>query len=343
MNVSVVIPAYQPGNALPELVRALVARGFERIVVVDDGSNAASMKAFKDAEAAGAQIVRHAVNLGKGAALRTGLNQAACTWPDAPGAVTADADGQHHPEDVEAVARRLQREPNALVLGVRGFTGNVPARSRIGNAITRWIVRLLIGQSLTDTQTGLRGIPLPLVAKLLRVPSYGYEFELDMLITARHNGFPVAQEPIRTVYEDGNKSSHFNPLFDSLRIYWVLFRFTLLAMATALIDNVVFWLAWTSTGNIPAAQVAGRTAGVAFNYETARRAVFLSDERHSKLMPKYLLLVAANGFVSYSMIAGLTEWAGIGVLKAKLMAEGLLFLANFVLQRDLVFTRRREA
>lgn len=344
MDAVVVIPAFQPGRALTELVSALVDGGVRHIVVVDDGSAPSCSAVFAEVEERPeVRLVRHAVNLGKGAALRTGFNYVLCHWPDAPGVVTADADGQHHPSDVTRVAQRLELRPHSLLLGVREFSGAVPWRNKAGNTLARWLVRIVIGQSLADTQTGLRGIPVALVRHLLKIQSNGYEFELDMLITAKHLGFPIAQEPIQTIYRDGNRSSHFNPLLDSMRIYMVLFRFSIVAVITAIIDNAMFWLAFSAWGNLAAAQLMGRGCAVLFNYQAARNAVFLSDERHRSTLPKYLLLVALNGFVSYAMIAALTSMFGLRVLPAKLLAEGLLFAANFAIQRDFVFTRRRTA
>src|SRR5438874_2165468 len=82
--------------------------------------------------------------------------------------------------------------------------------------LTRRLLRLAVGCKLSDTQTGLRAIPRELIPRLLKVPSRGYEFELDMLILARQSGVGFREVPIQTVYLHGNQSSHFNPVLDSL-------------------------------------------------------------------------------------------------------------------------------
>ena len=169
-------------------------------------------------------------------------------FPDLVGVVTGDADGQHHPDDIEAVARRLEQHPDSLVLGSRSFGKDVPLRSRFGNIATRKIMHALLGQKLTDTQTGLRGIPATLLPKLLRTESTGYEFELDVLIAAHQLEIPMLEEPIRTIYEEGNKSSHFNPIVDSMKIYFVLLRFGSVSAMTALIDNLISILVIHQTG-----------------------------------------------------------------------------------------------
>jgi putative flippase GtrA/SAM-dependent methyltransferase len=217
----------------------------------------------------------------------------------------------------------------------------MPWKSRVGNLVTRILLRLMVGQTLSDTQTGLRGIPAALIPHLLRTPSQGYEFELDMLIACKHRAYPILEEPIRTIYLDGNRSSHFRPVLDSMRIYFLLFRFGALSLLTALLDNLVFIVAFHFNGAIAQSQIAARLCAMAFNYLGARRVVFHSQQRHAVVLPKYVLLVMGNGLLSYALIRWLHDGLGWQVVPAKLVAEGLLFAANFVLQRDLVFTRKR--
>ena len=107
-------------------------------MIVDDGSGPGFRDIFASvAEFPKVQVLRHAVNLGKGAALKTAFNHVAVHLPGPGGVVTADADGQHHPDDIERVARRLERHPDSLVLGSRSFGKDVPLRSRFGNIATR--------------------------------------------------------------------------------------------------------------------------------------------------------------------------------------------------------------
>jgi putative flippase GtrA len=327
-----------------DLIQTLAPLGFTGIVVVDDGSGRDFEATFAAAKGKpGVRVLHHAVNLGKGAALRSGFNYALCEFPELTGVVTADADGQHHPEDICAVAKGLGQNAGALVLGTRSFSGEVPLRSRFGNTATRWVVRLLIGQSLRDTQTGLRAIPASLLPALLKVPTSGYDFELDMLITAKHSGVPITQVPIRTIYQDSNRSSHFNPLFDSMRIYMVLLRFTGVSLITAVLDNAAFLAVYSVTANIPIAQITGRLCGMVFNYTAARKAVFLSQERHIATLPKFVALVGLNGVISYGLIEVFVASFGLPVFQSKLLAETLLFGINFLVQRDVVFIRRQSA
>jgi len=343
MKVAVALPAYNPGRQFPELIEALAQTDIERVIVVNDGSGPAFEHAFRRlADLPRVYVLRHAVNLGKGAALKTALNFVLAAFPELVGVVTADADGQHLVDDIVAIAKTLLRNPDALILGVRQFDQAVPMRSRFGNTLTRHFLRFLVGQRLADTQTGLRGIPKQLIPQLLKLPSSGYEFELDMLIACKHRSCPIVQQKIRTIYIDDNRSSHFSPVFDSMRIYFVLFRFTVNSLITALIDNLVFAAVYFSGASVVRAQAAGRLLALTFNYAAARSFVFLSQQTHGVVLPRYLLLVLASGFVSYSLIQLLISLLSFPVLTAKVTAELLLFIVNFLIQRDMVFTKRAE-
>jgi hypothetical protein len=141
---------------------------------------------------------------------------------DRPVIVTADADGQHLPKDILAVASHAQKEPDTLVLGSRQFSHDVPLRSRLGNDLTRFLFSEITGCTLPDTQTGLRAIPVALVEKIVGSSLCGYEFELEMLLIAAQSHMTISCVPIQTVYLDGNSESHFRPVRDSIRIYRVL-------------------------------------------------------------------------------------------------------------------------
>jgi glycosyltransferase involved in cell wall biosynthesis len=341
VRYAVLIPAYRPSAGLIALVHDLLDRGVPALLVVDDGSGPEFRATFDQVAALpNVQVLRHATNLGKGAALKTGIDHARREFPELSGLVTADADGQHHPEDIERVAASMLRHPESLVLGARTFDASVPLRSRIGNILTRRLMQALAGAKLQDTQTGLRGIPAAMFAPLLLVEARGYEFELEMLIAARQRGVPIVEEPIRTIYEPGNRSSHFNPLTDSMKIYFVLLRFSSVSLLTALLDNLVFYFVWKRTGFVLESQVAGRLVAVIFNYTMVRKTVFASREANEVLLPKYLLLVATSGTASYLGIQFLNAHFGVSAMPAKLFVETLLFFANFLIQRKFIF---REA
>ncbi|HWC97820.1 MAG TPA: bifunctional glycosyltransferase family 2/GtrA family protein [Candidatus Sulfopaludibacter sp.] len=343
VRCAVVIPAYRPTSALLELIQSLDGSG-DPILLVDDGSGPDFEGVFARAAAfPSVHLLRHDSNRGKGAALKTAIRYALDAYPDLTGIVTADADGQHHPADIQRVAATLMTSKGCLVLGARAFQGEVPLRSRIGNVLTRSVMHLLLGRKLADTQTGLRGIPVAVLPQLLQLESNGYEFELEMLMLAHQADLAIVEEPIRTIYEAGNKSSHFNPLVDSMKIYFVLLRFASISLLTAVLDNLVFYVAYRRTGHVLGSQVMGRAAGVCFNYWMVRKSVFYSHQRHLSTLPKYLALVVVSGSASYGGIRLLGAALAIPPVAAKLMVESALFFVNFAVQRLVIFRGASES
>lgn len=229
MKVHVLIPALNPCDRMLGVIDELRAcEGVAEIIVVNDGSDAACEAVFQSAaERPRVELLRHAVNRGKGAALRTGIRRFLDRAAADDILVTADADGQHLPADILAVAAMAQQQPTSLVLGSRAFRGDVPLRSRFGNELTRFVFRLFTSERLTDTQTGLRAVPRPLLERLLSVKADRYAFELEMLLIASRTGVPFVTVPIQTVYLEGNVASHFRPIADSARVYWVFARYLL--------------------------------------------------------------------------------------------------------------------
>jgi putative flippase GtrA len=347
MNVTVLIPAYNPNETLEALVQALWEAGFHDLVVVDDGSDQANQPVFSRLEQAGrVTLLRHGVNLGKGAALRLGFNHSYVQHRDDPsylGVITADADGQHLPADIAKIAQSLADHQDSLILGVRSFQGEVPFRSRFGNSMTQTVFRFLVGEKITDTQTGLRGVPLALLPMFLRITANRYEYELDMLIQCATNHHPIVQVPIATVYIDDNRSSHFNPIVDSAKIYLVFLRFIGSSLLTALVDNIVFILVYNATNNILLGQALARALATVVNFTINRNFVFKHREGKWLAFAKYVALVIIMGGVSYSMIRVIVDQTGMGVVPAKILAETALYLVNFATQRTFIFRKHDAA
>jgi putative flippase GtrA len=347
MNVTVLIPAYNPNETLEALVQALWEAGFHDLVVVDDGSDQDCQPVFSRLERAGrVTLLRHGVNLGKGAALRLGFNHVYVQHRNDPGylgVITADADGQHLPADIAKIAQSLADHQESLILGVRSFQGKVPFRSRFGNSMTQTVFRFLVGEKITDTQTGLRGVPLALLPLFLRITANRYEYELDMLIQCATNRHPIVQVPIATVYIDDNRSSHFNPIVDSAKIYLVFLRFIGSSLLTALVDNIVFILVYNATNNIILGQALARALATVVNFSINRNFVFKHQEGKWLAFAKYVALVIIMGGVSYSMIRVIVDQTGMGVVPAKILAETALYLVNFATQRTLIFRKHDAA
>ena len=221
----IVIPAYQPDRELLAVLAQLAQLCRSKMIVVNDGSDSSYEPLFsRAAEYPLVEVLSHPENMGKGTALRTGFKYVLESELTAATVVTADADGQHRPEDICRVSAACVNHPDTLILGAREFSGRVPLRSRLGNGLTRWLYNMLFKQNLSDTQTGLRGIPVNVLASILTLTGGRYSYELEMLLLLNQLQLPVMEIPISTVYENNNSSSHFRPLRDSLQIYQTLFR-----------------------------------------------------------------------------------------------------------------------
>jgi len=335
-RIAVLIPVYQPDGQLRPLVESLLERSFSAVIVVNDGSDREHDHVFEELAAdCRTRVVRHAVNLGKGRALKTGLNTFLNHYPDFTGVVTCDADGQHTADDICATAKTLASNPGKLVLGARQFQGDVPLRSRLGNTLTRYIFGALTGTFLADTQTGLRGIPARLIPRLLRLDGERYDYEINVLADAAHS-CGLIEVPIQTIYLDGNRSSHFNPVWDSMKIYFVLVRFWLSSLVASGIDFVVFSAVFWATGNVLTSMIAGRVSSLA-NFFLNRRFVFDSRNGVASALVRYYGLVALIAAASYSGIQLLSQKLGMNVLLSKILVETLLSLVSFSIQRTFVF------
>lgn len=220
METVVLIPAYKPDEALIRLVDQLYAQGLG-ILVVNDGSSAYYEPVFH-AIARKAVVLSLPDNCGKGGALKHGMAHLRQIFPACRHFITADADGQHQVRDILRVRDEL-RHGARFVLTVRALHRDIPLRSRFGNALSRVIYTLLTGHYFQDNQSGLRGFSVEQIGWLLKVGGEKYDYEMNMLYYADKQAIPITTLTIDAIYIDGNKSSHFDPVLDTLRIYRRLF------------------------------------------------------------------------------------------------------------------------
>jgi len=214
----VVIPTYQNGSTVTEVVRQVLAGGW-RCIVVDDGSTDQSSASLTEmrSEPGGDKLdlLRHERNLGKAAALRTGFDHARRS--DASHVITLDADGQHDPDQIADLWTQAQLQPEAIVLGERpyGVEGGTPWRSRLGRSVTNTLIRLQCGVHVNDSQTGFRVYPLRALEKLSCAYSR-FAFESEIIIRAGRAGVAVTGVQIRSCYFPAEQRvSHFKPMRDS--------------------------------------------------------------------------------------------------------------------------------
>jgi len=341
MTSCFIIPAYEPTHILAELLRELIEKSDQHLFVVDDGSTDKSV--FHDSLFTHKRVtlLRHAVNLGKGAALKTAFNHILTHHPKLESCVTLDADGQHSVSDVIDISEALKHE-KALILGVRNFSfrdKGTPLKSRIGNLLTRCIWHVVTGKKISDTQTGLRGIPASLMKECLHIRANRYEFEMEMLLKAQEIGLRLMEKPIHTIYINNNRESHFNPFFDSLKIYFVIFRFSISSLASYLVDCFFFFLfIMAFSFSVGVSFVCARLIALIFNYNVNRKAVFCLKTSNKGVFFKYLLVAMVNMYIGLIFIR-YTQVYGYNIFYSKIVVESILFFFNFFLQREWVFRK----
>ena len=369
--VALVIPAFEPTMRLAGLLEEFAPSWRGPIVVVDDGSTTSEASAALDAVRAlpGVTLLAHERNRGKGAALKTAFahlaaalapavrpDAAPAEFPDAApaagglaGVVTADADGQHLPADILAVAEALRAHPDALVLGCRDFgREGIPARSLAGNRAMCVAMRVFCGVSVSDTQTGLRGIPLGFARELLAVHGDGYEFETTMLVEASRGGIPFVEVPITTVYEGKNEVSHFNPVLDSLRVAAVLVgafaKYAVSSVASSLVDWLAFaalmaLLAHAPLGGwtIAVSTLGARVVSAAFNFVTNRRVVFKAHGNARRSAARYAALCVACVCASAALVTLVSRVLPVPAIAVKPVVDTALFFVNYRVQQAWVF------
>lgn len=346
--IAVLIPVYKPEENFEVFFTQLHSAITEtksnvKLVIVNDG-NSPDLECFKNIPKKDVCFVHHFINLGKGRALKSGINYCLNTFSDIQGCVTCDADGQHSVDDILNICKILIENPNYLILGCRKFDNNVPFRSRFGNKLTSFLFRFLAGIKITDTQTGLRGLPSELMKTCLRLEGERYEFETNMLLQCKKNNIPIKEAEIKTIYCDNNKSSHFHPVFDSLKIYGLLFKFIFSSCVSSIIDFAIFSVGYFFSKKMFLSLVLARIISIFINFAINKNLVF-SFGKHKNTKEflfcifKYCCLAIFLFCSSYFGIKFLTNFTSIPIYLSKIIIETMLFLISYNIQRDYIFKK----
>jgi glycosyltransferase involved in cell wall biosynthesis/uncharacterized protein (DUF2062 family) len=209
----IVIPVYNHAGTLREVVNRVLAVCGE-VLVVDDGSTDESTEVLTGLPV---RFICHEKNRGKGAAILTAVEEARRLGMSH--IITIDADGQHDPADMPRFMALINKDPLAIVVGERRFSGkNVPFSSRFGRVFSNFWLRVQTGCSLKDTQSGFRAYPIALFDRL-KLYDRRYSFEIEVLVKAAWAGIALREVDISVYYPEREKRvSHFHPFMDNLRL-----------------------------------------------------------------------------------------------------------------------------
>lgn len=352
-DIVIMMPVYNPDEKFINFLKDLSLE-YTHIIVVDDGSREDTKHYFTAAvEQYHCDLVRHYVNLGQGRAFKSGFNYFMGHYADDSdiiGVVECDCDGQHILEDVDECARLLRENKDKFILGVRNFDDKkIPFRSRFGNKCTNLVFRIFCGLNLKDTQTGLKGIPKSFVPALMETQGERFEYASSVLLETKKEGYDIIQFPIRTIYINENETSHFNPLIDSLRIYSLIFKYTLSSLSSFIVDIVLYSLFLAITIHfagdyyIIISTYMAKVFSCTYGYFVNKNLVFARKNNTSKWIPiKFFTLCIVQSTCSGLLTSGLAFLTHWNPVLCKIVIDTILFFASFQIQNRWIFNQKQK-
>lgn len=349
-EIGIIIPTLEPDEKIIKLAESLIDTGFDKILVVNDGSGPEYEGIFDQLkEHEEVTVLVHEQNRGKGAGIKTGISYFDEVATDAKGVITVDGDGQHLPKDIARLAQELLKRPDALHLGSRTFDDQtIPWRSRFGNKVTASLFKVFSGSYIRDTQTGLRGFSRRYFDDFLKVDGNTYEYEMNQLFYCAEVGIPILSIDIETVYIDDNASSHFNPILDSIRVYGTFIKYALSSGFSFLVDILLYSLfVYLLQGKTPAyimiSTILARAVSMIVNYGVNYLTVFSSANRKTKSgsFIRYLLLALVQVLASGVLTTVFVKWLGSHEVATKIIIDVILFFFSFYIQKKYVFAKEK--
>lgn len=351
VQIPLIIPSYEPDGRMVALTQQLSVSYPDNIIIINDGSGQEYTIYFQKAQELGCIVLKHYRNMGKGRGLKNAFNYCLNQFPNMVGCITADSDGQHCIEDILRIRETLIQNPDKLILGTRDFSSDdIPFKSKLGNRLTVKVCKFLCGMELSDTQTGLRGIPKTFMAELLNAKGERFEFEMQMLLESK-NHYPIYELPIKTVYDSAERhQTHFDPIRDSICIYSRLgapfLRFLISSLSSSVLDLTLFSILCTLLKDIigvvyvAVATVGARILSATYNFIINHRFVFKSSEKYNRAMLKYFILVLCQMTASALLVTLLCMIIKeINETVVKMIVDTILFFISYRMQQNLVFRK----
>lgn len=344
-DIFIIIPTLNPNIEILDEFLEKLQKEFKNILVYDDGCREEYQDYFKKLEKKKIIVLHHYVNLGKGRAMKDAFNYLLNEYPNLKGVVTADSDGQHSVKDIKRCAEEVLKHSDSLILGCRNFDAdNVPSRNRFGNKTTRKVLKLFVGVGVTDTQTGLRGLSKEVMIKFMTTQGDRFEYETNQLIDTISKNVPIKEIEIETIYVNGNTESHFNPIKDSMAIYKLFIKYIFASLSSFAVDILLFALFnkfIPGANSILISTIIARIISSIYNYKVNANMVFKSKNKSSFV--KYAILCIVQMFTSgiaSQMLA--TVLKNISVVIIKLCVDMVIFVVNFIVQREFIFVGGNE-
>ena len=334
------IPSYEPDDALLKVVDELLENSF-KVVVVNDGSNITYNKIFEQLPV-NVHYLHYEMNMGKGFALKHGLQYIRSNFSEDSIIVTLDSDGQHKVSDAIKVCD-LCEEKGGLVLGSRHFDKGTPFKSRFGNWMARTTFLLSTHHKIYDTQTGLRAFNYELISKMQLVKGNRYEYEMNVLLDAIRDGTIIREVKIETLYVNNNAGTHFSPFKDTMRIFKEVIKFSASSLIAFGIDYGAFalltlinnpWEHW-----VLMCVIIARVISASINFTINYHLVFKKKESLWMAFIKYAGLAVFILGCNLLLMWLLHEQAGMNEYLAKIIVETTLFITSWIVQRLLVFRK----
>lgn len=338
MKEVILIPSYEPDDKLIKLINSIDKNRFD-IIVVNDGSNISFDEIFNKIKNE-VHLISYKTNMGKGYALKKGIEYIRNKYKKDYIIITMDSDGQHKINDAIKLSDYVKNNLNTYVLGMRKRGASTPIRSKVGNKVTKSIFHLVTGINIYDTQTGLRCFSYKLTDFMLEVEGNRFEYEMNVLLKSSKNGIKLHEIEIETIYHDKNKGTHFKTIRDSYLIYKDIIKFSLSSIISFIIDYIMFTIFSLFIKNISLCNVFARIISAVVNYMMNRKFVFQSKNNLYKSVLSYLILAITILILNTILLNIFVYKLIINKFVAKIIVEIILFIFNFIIQQRFIFRKK---
>ncbi len=336
---TVIVPAYNPDEKLLEVIKDIKSYNIDRIIVVNDGSKKECDEIFNSIKS-DVILLTHEINKGKGVALKTAMKYIKELGIEDK-VLTIDADAQHKMEDGIKLLENLESSNKEFVTGSRTFKEKVPLKNRIGNVINSYTFMLLSGKKVKDTLNGLRAFNTNLIDFLLEVEGERYEYEMNVIIQCAKNKINIKEVPIDVVYHEGENTSHFRAIIDSIRIYGTMLVYLGSSFISFIIDYIVFILTMAVTKELIISNVIARVISATCNFLLNSKIVFRQKKITIKQVVQYAFLAIFVLVINTTLLQIITNKLPLPAL-TKVITEVIILAFNYIIQKKIIFKNKNK-